>query len=318
VDQPELIVRVVGQSTSLDPNPRYTRRVVLPGLPPALRERVDAALSDLLPTEDAIPIELHKAMRYACLSPGKRLRPALFLATVRAVGGEPESALPAACALEMVHVFSLIHDDLPALDNDDLRRGRPTCHRVFGEAIAILAGDALFSLAFRVLGEMPLDAEQRVASLLELARQTGSEGVVGGEVLDLLAEGSPPDLALLRTIHRRKTGSLIAASCAIGAMVGGGSEAEVSVLREFGFQLGLAFQIKDDILDETATEKDLGKPIGGDRTSGKMTYPAVMGVAAAQAEADELVHSALAKLDVLSGEVDWLRDLANFTALRSN
>lgn len=287
--------------------------------PPSLptdAERVDRALANLLPPETAAPVELHRAMRYSCLAPGKRLRPALCLASARAVGGNDEEALPAACAIEMVHAFSLIHDDLPALDDDDFRRGRPTCHKVFGEAVAILAGDALFALAFETIAHVAAPAERRLAALTELAVQSGTKGVVGGEVLDILAEDADPGPEGLRRIHELKTASLMAGSCAIGAILGGGSHDEVSTLREFGREIGLAFQIVDDLLDETATPEVLGKPVGSDRKRGKATYPRQHGLAGSREQAEEHGRHALAVLDSFEGDVSSLRDLAEFALRR--
>lgn len=255
-------------------------------------------------------------MRYACLAPGKRLRPALALASSLAVGGDIEAALPGACALEMVHVFSLIHDDLPAIDNDDLRRGQPTCHKAFDEATAILAGDALFALAFQTLASSSAPVERRAEAILELARQSGSAGVVGGEVMDIESEGQPPDLDKLMTIHRRKTGALMSASCAIGGLLGGGSADQVDGLRQYGAALGLAFQIVDDILNETATVEILGKAVGSDRALGKMTYPALMGASAATQEAQRLADEATENLNTLPGDTSWLRELATFAIER--
>ncbi|MBX7132814.1 MAG: polyprenyl synthetase family protein [Fimbriimonadaceae bacterium] len=285
-------------------------------IPSAFRIQIDTALERYLPAENLVPERLHSAMRYAVLAPGKRLRPALALASSLAVGGTIEAALPGACALEMVHVFSLIHDDLPAIDNDDLRRGRPTCHRQFDEATAILAGDALFALAFQILAESPVSFEQRTSAMHELARQSGSSGVVGGEVLDIESEGQAPDLASLLTIHRQKTGALMAASCAIGGILGGGTLGQIEDLRDYGAALGLAFQIVDDILNETSTVEALGKAVGSDRALGKMTYPALMGTDAATREAERLAGSALEYLHSLPGDTTWLRDLASFAVQR--
>ncbi len=258
----------------------------------AYAETVDARLRELLLPADQMPFELHAAMRYSCLSPGKRLRPALCLASCEAVGGSVSDALDAACAIEMVHCFSLIHDDLPALDDDNLRRGLPTCHVEFGEALAILAGDALLVLAFDTLASIG-DSDRTLAALRELTRAAGSNGLAGGEAVDILSEGKTIDRATLEFIHSRKTGALIAASCAIGALVGGGSSDQVEKLREFGTYVGLAFQIADDVLNETASAETLGKATGSDRERRKATYPAVYGLeesqAAARAAADHAI-----------------------------
>lgn len=258
----------------------------------AAAARVDARLSEILPSPACPPASLHEAMRYSCLAPGKRLRPALCLASCEALGGDPDSALDPACAIEMVHAFSLIHDDLPAIDDDDLRRGRPTCHRQFGEAIAILAGDALFALAFETLGKAQLPPEAIVEALRALSSATGSEGLVGGEVIDVESEGRPVSEETLVMIHARKTGALIAASTEIGALCAGAPVADRVRLREFGEKIGLAFQIADDVLNETATADALGKAVGSDRARGKATYPGVYGLDAARKQAKDLVAEA--------------------------
>lgn len=275
-------------------------------------ERVDRALAKLLPSESESPVALHQAMRYSCLAQGKRLRPALCLASARAVGGDDDAVLPAACAIEMVHAFSLIHDDLPALDDDDFRRGRPTCHMVFGEAVAILAGDALFALAFETIAQAKGSAERRLAALTELANQSGTKGVVGGEVLDILAEGTDSSEAQIRRIHELKTASLMAGSCAIGATLGGGEAGEIELLREFGREIGLAFQIVDDLLDETAASEVIGKPAGSDRRHDKATYPRLFGVEGAKELAEHHTRRALESLESLDGDTTSLRGLAEF------
>jgi geranylgeranyl diphosphate synthase type II len=274
---------------------------------------VDARLDALLPSEQQLPHELAAAMRYACLGPGKRLRPALCLASCEAVEGDRVQAMDASCALEMVHSFSLIHDDLPALDNDDLRRGRPTCHVAFGEAIAILAGDGLFSLAFETLAA--LGGSVRCVQILSNA--TGLGGLVAGEAADIVSEGKPVDLELLEFIHRKKTGSLVRAACEIGAVLGGGDDQSIRSLREYGECVGLAFQIADDILDETSTREQLGKSAGADRQRQKATYPRLMGIEASRARAAELSAAAVARLEDLPGPVEFLTQLAQFAVHRT-
>lgn len=256
-------------------------------------------------------------MRYSCLAPGKRLRPALCMAAAEAVGGSAIGVVDAACAIEMVHCFSLIHDDLPAIDNDELRRGLPTCHVKFGEAMAILAGDALFALAFRTLGSTAGPAERVLAALNVLSEATGSEGVVGGEVVDVQSEGKVIDAETLRYIHAKKTGALIAASCEIGALLGGASDIDVAHLRRYGEHVGLAFQIVDDILNETSTPEQLGKSAGSDRERGKATYPAVFGLEASRTKAREATDAAIAELAHVTGPTDFLCDLARFTIERT-
>jgi geranylgeranyl diphosphate synthase type II len=254
-------------------------------------------------------------MRYSALAPGKRLRPVLCMAVAEAVGGEWQSALDAGCALELVHCFSLIHDDLPSIDDDALRRGRATCHVQFGEGIAILAGDALFALAFQVMltsGESARHA--RCARIL--AEASGSHGVVGGEVVDILTEGSPYDADTLQFIHSRKTGALISASCEIGAILGGASDEVVAKVRVYGEKIGLAFQIADDILNETSTAEDLGKAAGSDRERQKATYPSLYGLDEARLQAQILSREAV---EALPGELrnGPLVELAGYTVART-
>lgn len=288
---------------------------------PALKSyaaMVDSRLDALLPPETERPAELHRAMRYSCLAPGKRLRPALCMASSGAVGGDPLAALDAGCAVEMLHCFSLIHDDLPAIDNDDLRRGRPTCHRVFGEALAILAGDALFARSLEVLAGMDATDAIRARSVSLLTRAAGSDGLVGGEVLDVLSEGRDVDRGTLEFIHSRKTGALIAAACQIGGLVGGGSEEQVGALGAFAADLGLAFQIADDLLNVLSTADALGKSAGSDRERAKATYPAIHGVEASRELANEAVTRAVAALAPLPDNPsrDALRALARFAVER--
>lgn len=291
------------------------RTVALPVQLKAHAELVDARLRELLPPETDVPSELHAAMRYACLAPGKRLRPALVLASAQAIGKDPLLALDAACAIEMTHAFSLIHDDLPALDNDELRRGSPTCWKQFGEAVAILAGDALFSLAFDTLAALPIEPVRVVASIRALTQATGSRGLVAGETIDILSEGRQIDAETLLRIHAWKTGALIAASCEIGAMVSGGSDDEVRALRGYGQDIGLAFQIADDVLNETSTEEQLGKAIGSDRERQKATYPAFYGLA----ESRRLAQAAAQRGVDLVRELpspEFLEELARFSVER--
>jgi geranylgeranyl diphosphate synthase type II len=240
-------------------------------------------------------------MRYSVFAGGKRLRPALVLLGVRASGGIEEPVLPAAAAVEMVHTYSLIHDDLPSMDDDDLRRGQATCHRVFGEAIAILAGDALHTLAFETLGAFP-DPVRAVAMVRDLARACGTRGMVGGQAADLEAEGKAPDVAVVEGIHRRKTGALIAASLRLGALASGAPEAVLRALGEYGDRVGLAFQVVDDLLDEEGLRQDLGKTPGKDRLRGKMTYPAAVGMEASRARAAALAAEARRAVRGLPGD----------------
>jgi geranylgeranyl diphosphate synthase, type II len=262
--------------------------------------RVDAYLDRYLPSEQTPPETLSRAVRYSLFAGGKRLRPVLVLGSAEAVGGSIEDALPGAAAFEMIHTYSLIHDDLPAMDDDSLRRGRPTSHVVFGEAIAILAGDALQTHAFAVLAE-PLEpcrvaTERRLLSIAVLANASGAPGMVGGQVFDLESENKQVDSATLERIHRHKTGALIRASAQVGAILGGGSEEEIARLTRFGEEAGLAFQIVDDILDVEGSASTLGKSAGKDAKAGKATYPAVHGIDEARRRSKELVASALERL----------------------
>lgn len=279
---------------------------------------VDSRLDQLLPPATEPPGELHSAMRYSCLAPGKRLRPILCMASAEATGSGSDSVLDAACAIEMVHCFSLIHDDLPAIDNDDLRRGIPTLHVKAGEAMAILAGDALFALAFHTVAEMVAPPEQVVAALKVLSTASGSGGLVGGEVVDVISEGKAVEPDILTFIHARKTGALIAASCEIGGILANGSAAQIHALRAYGERIGLAFQIADDILNETSTPDRLGKAAGSDRERRKATYPSLYGVEASRAKAFEMSGSAIDALGSAGIESELLSELARFSVERLN
>ena len=281
-------------------------------------ETVEARLEQLIPSHADEPQDLHAAMRYSALAPGKRLRPMLAMAASQAVSGEWVSAVEIGCALELVHAFSLIHDDLPAIDDDDLRRGRPTCHKVYGEAMAILAGDALFALAFRVAATSHSNPAT-CAKLVEiLAVASGSVGLVGGEVMDIQAEGASPSLQRLQTIHARKTGALIAASCLAGALVGGASTEDAVHLERFGGAIGLAFQIHDDVLNETSTPERLGKAVGSDRARRKMTYPSVLGLLEAISMAQKASDDALAILEPFGKHAEMLREIAVYSVRRDH
>jgi len=264
------------------------------------------------------PEKLRDAMNHSLLGGGKRLRPALVLIAAEACGGNESAAMPVACALELVHTYSLIHDDLPAMDDDDLRRGRPTCHKVYGEATAILAGDAMLTYAFGLLASHAPSPEQGVALIRLLADAAGLEGMVGGQQLDLEAEGAEglthEDLV---RIHERKTGRLIAASAAAGGIVAGADQATVEKLHEFGMVSGLAFQVTDDILDITASAEELGKSPGKDAASNKLTYPALMGLDGARAEAKSLAERARDLAREFSPS-EKLEALAEFFVTRSN
>jgi geranylgeranyl diphosphate synthase type II len=265
-------------------------------------EAINTALDGLLPPANERPAKLHEAMRYSVFAGGKRLRPVLCLASCEACGGTAEQAMQAACALELLHTYTLIHDDLPAMDDDTLRRGRPTCHIAFDEATAILAGDALLTLAFEVLAKAPTIG---ISLVIELARAAGSRGVVGGQAEDLAAEGQPPDADAVEYIHRNKTAALIRAACVMGGICAGAdfppspdgvrrTSQILEKLAEYGENTGLAFQIIDDLLDENASVEELGKDVGSDKAKGKMTWQAVHGTESAQAKTEMLTAAACA------------------------
>ena len=263
--------------------------------------KVEARLNELLPAEDVAPVTLHKAMRYSIFAGGKRIRPLLCLEAAKACGGSEEVALNAACALETLHTYTLIHDDLPCMDDDDLRRGRPTNHKVFGEGVAVLAGDALLTEAFAMLARVPANERYDVKDYIaEFAFRTGSLNLVGGQVLDLEGEGRQLSVDELRAIHHGKTSALIIASLRLGGMAAGCTAEQLDALTAYGRDLGLAFQIIDDILDVTSSPEVLGKSIGKDAREQKATYPALVGMDNARAEARALTAAARADLDVFS------------------
>jgi geranylgeranyl diphosphate synthase type II len=279
------------------------------------RAAADEALERLLPLVSQHPTSIHQAMRHSVFAGGKRLRPILCMEAGRMIGAGPMPAGIAdlGAALEMLHTYSLIHDDLPALDNDDLRRGRPTCHKAFGEATAILAGDALQTQAYEVLAGIACPAEARVAIIGEIAHATGTiDGMIGGQVVDLEAEHTKPDLATLEYIHRSKTAALIAASVVSGGLYAGGAEADICRLRTYGQSIGLAFQIVDDVLDLTQTSEQLGKTAGKDAAAEKATYPALFGIEESLRKADALVDRACAELDEYGEAAATLKELAHY------
>ena len=282
------------------------------------RKRTDSALDRLIPLETQDPVSIHKAMRHSVFAGGKRLRPVLCIEAGRMIAGSlPEKIEELGAALEMLHTYSLIHDDLPALDNDDLRRGRPTCHKVFGDAIAILAGDALQTQAYEVLARLECPAEARVRIIEEIARGTGTlNGMIGGQVVDLEAEHMQPTAEMLEYIHRAKTAALIAASLVSGGIYAGAKDRDVKKLRAFGQSIGLAFQIVDDVLDVTQSSEQLGKTAGKDTAAQKATYPALFGIEESVRKADALVASALAELDGFGERADNLKELAQYLVQR--
>jgi geranylgeranyl diphosphate synthase, type II len=281
---------------------------------------IDAALERLLPSESTYPESIHRAMRHSVFAGGKRIRPVLCMEAARAIKGAlPDGVEELGCALEMLHTYSLVHDDLPALDNDDLRRGKPTCHKVFGEATAILAGDALQTYAYEVLAKLTCPAEARVRIIEEIARATGTvDGMIGGQVVDLESEHVKPDAQTLEYIHRAKTGALITASVVSGGIYAGGSLAEVQRLRDYARGIGLAFQIVDDVLDITQTSAQLGKTAGKDSASEKITYPALFGIEESLQRADSLVAAACTSLDSFGPRAATLKELAYFLVNRKN
>ncbi|MBN2373355.1 polyprenyl synthetase family protein [bacterium] len=292
-------------------------------LPDYLKSRqalINEWLFRLIPDEKAFPPTIHKSMRYSLIAGGKRLRPILSIASSEAIGGDLETVLPFACAIEMIHTYSLIHDDLPAMDNDDLRRGRPTCHKVFGEGIAILTGDALLTHAFSILSRPELggdvDPSTRLKVINELAFASGTEGMIGGQVLDLEAQNMSLDIEDLSTIHRLKTGALIRASVIIGALIGGAKEKEMNALSAFGQYLGLAFQITDDILDLESPQEISGKTQNSDITNNKATYPAILGIKASKKKAKEAADKAVAAIEPFNHQAEALRRIAYYTICR--
>ncbi len=281
---------------------------------------IDSTLDRLIPRADAYPQSIHQAMRHSVFAGGKRIRPILCMEAARTIrGAMPEGVEELGAALEMLHTYSLVHDDLPALDNDDLRRGKPTCHKVFGDAIAILAGDALQTFAYEVLSRLKCPPEARVRVIEEIARGTGTlEGMIGGQVVDLESEHVAPTAKVLEYIHRSKTGALITASVVSGGIYAGGSHAEIIRLRDYARAIGLAFQIVDDVLDVTQSSEQLGKTAGKDTASDKVTYPALFGIDESLRRADALIASACTALDSFGTRANSLKDLAHFLVQRKN
>ena len=278
----------------------------------------DQALERLLPSSTQYPASIHQAMRHSVFAGGKRLRPILCMEAARLIAGHlPPGVEDLGSALEMLHTYSLIHDDLPALDNDDLRRGRPTCHKAFGEAIAILAGDGLQTYAYEVLVKLSCSAPARVAIIAEIAHATGTvDGMIGGQVMDLEAEHKRVDAPTLEYIHRSKTGALLTASVVSGGIYAGADAAQLQGLRDFGLNIGLAFQIVDDVLDVTQTSEQLGKTAGKDTATGKSTYPSLFGIEASIRKADELIAKANSALDPFGERAGNLREIAAYLVER--
>jgi geranylgeranyl diphosphate synthase type II len=286
------------------------------------QELTDAALERLLPPETQVPASIHKAMRHSTFAGGKRLRPVLVMEAARMIRGNgnlPDGVEELGAAIEMLHTYSLIHDDLPALDNDDLRRGKPTCHVVFGEAIAILAGDALQTRAYEVLANLRCPAPATVEIIRLIANATGTvEGMIGGQVLDLEGEGTKPTAASVDAIHRAKTGALIRVSVVTGGIYGGTKSEDVQRLTEFGRKAGLAFQIVDDVLDMTQDSTQLGKTAGKDLASDKATWPAVFGIEASRLHAEKLIGEAFAELAPYGSAAEGLKSVARYLVERTH
>ena len=281
------------------------------------REKVDQTLENLMPVEATHPARLVSAMRYSLFAGGKRIRPTLVLAAAGAAGGEEDTALTTACAVELVHTYSLIHDDLPAMDDDDFRRGRPSCHKAYDEGTAILAGDALLTMAFDLLSvkTSQIDDHLRLRMVQELSRAAGWKGMVGGQQVDMDSEGTEPDLPTLEYIHTHKTGALIRCCLVLGGLSAGADETILKALADYGEKVGLAFQVVDDILDVTATTEEMGKDQGSDAQRGKITYPGLFGLDGARERAFQLVNDAKNAVSHID-TTDRLAGIADFVLLR--
>jgi geranylgeranyl diphosphate synthase type II len=282
------------------------------------RGQVNDALDQALRFGDDCPAELQEAIRYSALGSGKRLRPLMVLLSAQACGGSVEAALPAACAVELIHAYSLVHDDLPAMDDDDLRRGRPTCHKQFGEATAILVGDALQARAFELLATGIAPPDRAARCVAELGRAAGATALVGGQADDLAGLNSHATVERLQAIHRRKTGAMFVVSLRLGAIVAGADEHRLDAVTQFGTNIGLAFQIVDDLLDVAGQQAAVGKRVGKDQNRGKVTYPQLLGIEPSRRRAKELLESAVAALEPLGDDANSLRALAHFIVQRDH
>jgi geranylgeranyl diphosphate synthase type II len=281
------------------------------------KQQIDRALDRFLPKENAAPPTIHKAMRYSLFAGGKRLRPILCLAAAEGCKGTVYEALPLACAMECIHTYSLVHDDLPSMDNDDFRRGRATCHKVFGDGIAVLAGDALLTVAFEIAARAKPTRRYAMSEILrEIAVAAGSRKLIAGQVADLEAEGKEVSRNELRYIHENKTAAIITTSVRLGAMSANADVEKLRAITKFGYSLGLAFQVIDDILDVTQTSEKLGKSAGKDVAAQKATYPAVIGLEASRVEARRLTNAAQNALKIFGKEGDPLREIANYLLVR--
>jgi farnesyl diphosphate synthase len=282
--------------------------------------RTDAVIERILAVPAGLEARVYEAMRYSALAPGKRLRPFLVLASARLFGVAERCALQVAAAVEMVHAYSLVHDDLPAMDNSDLRRGRPTCHREFDDATAVLAGDGLLTMAFEVLSHPDThgDPGVRCDLVAALALAVGAAGMVGGQMIDLIAEHRPLDIGAITRLQRLKTGALIAYSCEAGAILARAPQESRAALRGYAHDLGLAFQIADDLLDVEGSAAETGKPVGADAAAGKATFVSILGAGRARAQADLLARQAVAHLDLFEQRAELLRHVARFVIARRN
>lgn len=271
--------------------------------------KVDNSLLSYLPDAKDGQYQVAEAMKYSLINGGKRIRPILALEFARACGGTRNDCLPLACALEYVHTYSLIHDDLPCMDNDDLRRGKPSCHKQFDEATALLAGDALLTHAFEIISEAELSDDKKVMAVSLLAQNSGVSGMIGGQVIDLLFEQGSPNLKELLTVYKLKTGALISAACLLGCISAGADSSQMAAASKFAYSLGIAFQIQDDILDITGDEKKLGKPVGSDATNSKKTYATIAGLTKAQQDVKKLTDNAISQLDAFE-DAEFIKLLA--------
>ncbi len=280
---------------------------------------INDALVTYMEHESNPQSKIYEAMEYSLYAGGKRLRPVLMLETAKMCGGSAEAILPFACAMEMIHTYSLIHDDLPAMDNDDLRRGMPTSHKKFGEAMAILAGDALLNKAFEITSSVK-DAEPSLVlrAISMLSNSSGTEGMIGGQVVDIESEGKDIELSELKYLHLLKTGAIIRSSCTIGAVLSGASEEEIQAVDSFASNLGVAFQIRDDILDCTGTQEELGKPIGSDEAENKNTYVKLLGLEKSRELVAEYSQKAVSALDVFGEKAEFLKWLADYLVNRNS
>lgn len=286
------------------------------------KQIVDKFLDSYMPPDDAYPQEIHRAMRYSLFAGGKRIRPILSIASFEAIREDSSMILPVACSIELIHTYSLIHDDLPSMDNDDFRRGKPTNHRVFGEAVAILAGDALLTLAFSMMTDsayvLKLDNEHILQVVNEISSASGYKGMVGGQVVDILSEGRDIDFNTLEYIHVNKTGAIIRASVRAGGILAGADKSHLNALTSYGENLGLAFQITDDILDIEGKKEDIGKNTGMDIKKGKKTYPGIIGMDESKKKVNELIEDSIGAISIFDDKADPLREIAKFIINRKN